>query len=159
MSPTNGQITYALLTRPPLGIATSFDLHVLSTPPAFVLSQDQTLNLKSCFKINFWLHEIFISCEINSLLAKEACCASFDAVISFTRNYCKVRSLFPLFNFQGPFCRLSDFLYSIMSLRLCQLFFLHSLERFIILSCLFYYVNIFCFYTFGHRSDLLILSQ
>jgi hypothetical protein len=32
-----------LLTRPPLGIATSFDLHVLSTPPAFVLSQDQTL--------------------------------------------------------------------------------------------------------------------
>ena len=43
VSPTEGQITYALLTRPPLGIATSFDLHVLSTPPAFILSQDQTL--------------------------------------------------------------------------------------------------------------------
>ena len=36
------------LTRSPLGLPvqapwTSFDLHVLSTPPAFVLSQDQTL--------------------------------------------------------------------------------------------------------------------
>ena len=43
------QITHALLTRPPLSIKasfnTSFDLHVLSTPPAFVLSQDQTLKL------------------------------------------------------------------------------------------------------------------
>ena len=47
LSPCPGQIAHALLTRPPLGnppkgIA-SFDLHVLSTPPAFVLSQDQTL--------------------------------------------------------------------------------------------------------------------
>ena len=39
-----------LLTRAPLStdIAThfSFDLHVLGTPPAFVLSQDQTLRRK-----------------------------------------------------------------------------------------------------------------
>ena len=41
--------SYALLTRPPLAIhciATvllPFDLHVLSMPPAFNLSQDQTL--------------------------------------------------------------------------------------------------------------------
>ena len=33
-----------LLTRLPLGIATSFDLHALGTPPAFILSQDQTLH-------------------------------------------------------------------------------------------------------------------
>ena len=43
-------VTYALLTRSPLStdasICFSFDLHVLSTPPAFVLSQDQTLNIK-----------------------------------------------------------------------------------------------------------------
>ena len=37
-----------LLTRTPLGIATSFDLHVLGTPPAFILSQDQTL-IKSLY--------------------------------------------------------------------------------------------------------------
>ena len=43
------QVPHALLTRPPLEYiqasspVSSFDLHVLSTPPAFVLSQDQTL--------------------------------------------------------------------------------------------------------------------
>ena len=49
-----GQVAYALLTRPPLSIFLthpknrlkdfSLDLHVLGTPPAFILSQDQTLN-------------------------------------------------------------------------------------------------------------------
>ena len=43
VSQTVRQVTYVLLTRSPLGIATSFDLHVLGTPPAFILSQDQTL--------------------------------------------------------------------------------------------------------------------
>ena len=44
VSPARGHIIYALLTRLPLGIATSFDLHVLGTPPALILSQDQTLH-------------------------------------------------------------------------------------------------------------------
>jgi hypothetical protein len=35
-----------LLTRPPLTPKGSFDLHVLGTPPAFILSQDQTLQMK-----------------------------------------------------------------------------------------------------------------
>ena len=53
LSPVAGQVAHALLTRPPLGIPTvppegvskivPFDLHVLGTPPAFILSQDQTL--------------------------------------------------------------------------------------------------------------------
>src|SRR3954452_362043 len=47
LSQSQGQVAHVLLTRSPLehppegGV--SFDLHVLSTPPAFVLSQDQTL--------------------------------------------------------------------------------------------------------------------
>jgi hypothetical protein len=47
LSPSSGQITNALLTRSPLRTIAnpSFDLHVLSTPPAFILSQDQTLRL------------------------------------------------------------------------------------------------------------------
>ena len=32
-----------LLTRPPLAPKGAFDLHVLGLPPAFALSQDQTL--------------------------------------------------------------------------------------------------------------------
>ena len=49
LSVCTGQVTHALLTRPPLSyeslgfIITPFDLHVLSTPPAFILSQDRTL--------------------------------------------------------------------------------------------------------------------
>ena len=47
--PKRGQVAYVLLTRPPLSIrkasfpSTPLDLHVLGMPPAFVLSQDQTL--------------------------------------------------------------------------------------------------------------------
>ena len=41
------QVAHVLLTRPPLASLPkeihSLDLHVLGTPPAFVLSQDQTL--------------------------------------------------------------------------------------------------------------------
>ena len=56
LSPCARQVAHALLTRPPLSVTrnscskllsfqrnTPFDLHVLGTPPAFVLSQDQTL--------------------------------------------------------------------------------------------------------------------
>ena len=47
LSPTERQVSHALLTRSPLSESpkefTPFDLHVLGTPPAFVLSQDQTL--------------------------------------------------------------------------------------------------------------------
>ena len=47
LSQSQGQVAHVLLTRSPLihpaSWASSFDLHVLSTPPAFILSQDQTL--------------------------------------------------------------------------------------------------------------------
>src|SRR3712207_3786902 len=47
LSQSRGQVAHVLLTRSPLEHRpeerVSFDLHVLSTPPAFVLSQDQTL--------------------------------------------------------------------------------------------------------------------
>ncbi len=52
LSPTSRQIAHVLRTLTPLDIfciATKnvpFDLHVLSTPPAFVLSQNQTLREK-----------------------------------------------------------------------------------------------------------------
>ena len=53
LSPCVRQVTHALLTRPPLSHSSfrrsqsaSFDLHVLGTPPAFILSQDQTLMLQ-----------------------------------------------------------------------------------------------------------------
>ena len=39
--------SHIILTRLPLSIATSFDLHVLSVPPAYVLSHDQTLKFNN----------------------------------------------------------------------------------------------------------------
>ncbi|WP_235560968.1 hypothetical protein, partial [Bacillus sp. FJAT-28004] len=51
LSQSYRQVTHVLLTRPPLSIrgastsSTPLDLHVLGTPPAFVLSQDQTLQI------------------------------------------------------------------------------------------------------------------
>ena len=46
-----GQVGHALLTRSPLSPPSKarwipFDLHVLSTPPAFILSQNRTLHKK-----------------------------------------------------------------------------------------------------------------
>jgi hypothetical protein len=49
LSPSRGKIAYVLRTRAPLysGLPPfSCDLHVLSAPPTFALSQDQTLQLK-----------------------------------------------------------------------------------------------------------------
>ena len=46
-----GQVGHALLTRSPLSHQAKpgipFDLHVLSTPPAFILSQNRTLHKKT----------------------------------------------------------------------------------------------------------------
>ena len=51
-----------LLTRLPLRIARALDLHVLGLPPAFALSQDQTLKLD----------EILISAD-HTFCAYDAC--------------------------------------------------------------------------------------
>ena len=52
ISPTHCPVTHVFLTRPPLAghvaIPGPLDLHVLGTPPAFVLSQDQTLHDSRC---------------------------------------------------------------------------------------------------------------
>ena len=50
-----GQVAYVLLTRSPLSriAPLSIDLHVLGTPPAFILSQDQTLHLIDSFADSF----------------------------------------------------------------------------------------------------------
>ncbi|MDR9894788.1 hypothetical protein G7B40_009445, partial [Aetokthonos hydrillicola Thurmond2011] len=47
--------SHALLTRPPLTPKGPFDLHVLSIPPAFILSQDQTLRFDSGVEVNLLL--------------------------------------------------------------------------------------------------------
>ena len=73
LSPAQGQVTYVLLTRSPLiSKRDSFDLHVLGTPPAFILSQDQTLHKilflwKLLFSFLLWCIFFRIVVVINSL--------------------------------------------------------------------------------------------
>ena len=43
--------SHALLTRPPLTPKGALDLHVLSLPPAFNLSHDQTLQFNLAMKL------------------------------------------------------------------------------------------------------------
>ena len=56
LSPSEGQVSHVLLTRAPLSTCSktgfSFDLHVLGTPPAFILSQDQTLRRELILKLS-----------------------------------------------------------------------------------------------------------
>ena len=69
LSPGIGQVTHALLTRPPLTfkslsfIKSPFDLHVLGTPPAFILSQDQTLMFKVCLPVSSGFCSFLRSCN------------------------------------------------------------------------------------------------
>ena len=75
LSPSIRQVTHVLLTRPPLDnvssgrsfpIRISFDLHVLGTPPAFILSQDQTLiKIIVCLKLILSLTDLlFFYCSV-----------------------------------------------------------------------------------------------
>ena len=80
----------------------SFDLHVLSTPPAFVLSQDQTLNkivstrcLHRANRLSSYFHsfiQLFASAPGNWLNP------GASAFCTFVHVWCFVRSLF---NLQG----------------------------------------------------------
>ena len=54
-----------LLSRLPLRIATALDLHVLGLPPAFALSQDQTLKLDEFSRLITTFDEVpLITCVI-----------------------------------------------------------------------------------------------
>ena len=80
LSLSQRQVAHVLLTRPPLRILiknqnSPFDLHVLSVPPAFVLSQDQTLYY-SCISRIFRFVEInpvHNACVITSCVLFSVC--------------------------------------------------------------------------------------
>ena len=158
------QVAHALLTRPPLSHITrhpegirdqaSFDLHVLSTPPAFILSQDQTLML-------------------NGLSQVKKALASYPCSLLFYKERSSVFLKKPSWkihrNFQGclivqlsifilPLCRSTQLLYFIISKFVCQelfsRFFLSfwsiSVSNFYRISCLSDFVKHFfvLFYLF-----------
>ena len=113
LSPSDRQVAHVLLTRPPLGYIefhpktssriTPFDLHVLGAPPAFVLSQDQTLYkwyLITYKALNLCNHSDTIACVLYELLVNlELIIVSFQnshqgstsfSFVQFSRSCCAV---------------------------------------------------------------------
>ena len=111
LSPTQGQVAHALLTRPPLirgpKPSSPFDLNVLCTPPALILSQDQTLEIM----VSKRLGEESIK-SISSLIAHLLffrVCISLSELSRCSAQYYTLscvlllHTYLLLFNFQRPF--------------------------------------------------------
>ena len=100
LSPCIGQLVHALLTRPPLEYPpkriSPFDLHVLSTPPAFVLSQDQTLILKVSSQLR--LARVL---RVPPASLKRAADSSSLEFFGIDKSFSSVRP--PPFGFERPF--------------------------------------------------------
>ena len=137
LSPSLRQVTHALLTRPPLsfknftpkGSASEFslDLHVLGTPPAFILSQDQTLNwlyinypLGYLISFNLCQNYFWLPFLIRFLLSE-----LLSTLKWFFSEYYSNSFSGTLFNFQGPISLppLRQELYYTSEKYLCQAFF------------------------------------
>ena len=114
LSPCTGQVTHALLTRPPLSHRSiirriskgaSFDLHVLGTPPAFILSQDQLSN--KMFKMSDQGPEplvLFLSLLLYLGFELSFCSMDFPADIILRKTRMKFELTFKvvlLFSYQG----------------------------------------------------------
>ena len=148
LSPCIRQVTHALLTRPPLTfkslgfIKSPFDLHVLSTPPAFILSQDQTLMLKSSSYQNH-LALLFCLGGFFWISSFKSCSQIFFSEISRWVVLIQLSS----WNFQG--C-ITVYLSRFSSLLLAVVFSGNS----VILSQVFCFVNNF-FYFFQNFFEVL----
>ena len=112
------QITHALLTRPPLSHPSvrklpgaSLDLHVLGTPPAFILSQDQNQAW-----LNFYPVYLLLGCSLRTILFRivqgyvtvqlSKCCLLFcdsvllscDSFYTLSHLFVSVKRFFQLFS-------------------------------------------------------------
>ena len=112
------QITHVLLTRPPLSQAprqaskpASLDLHVLGTPPAFVLSQDQTLRLIHGIRLHVASpFPLGLPTQRNGSATRSGCAYLGVAQAAIRKAGPRLRlsqhltdpSCLPLFSFQGP---------------------------------------------------------
>jgi hypothetical protein len=117
LSRYQGWITHVLLTRSPLSPSPkawfSLDLHVLSAPPAFVLSQDQTLREDVCRLCIPWneFHRNTNRRSHLSLCSKSwhtaiDCCAldecCFPSTATASRSRGRVSTSRTLLSFQRP---------------------------------------------------------
>ena len=178
LSPCIRQVTHALLTRPPLshlrwinpqqagsifGRGASFDLHVLSTPPAFILSQDQTLVKSVCsVRMTLAIHPLLFVLEIvndysfNNVrsenlfwIFRDGCCSIINVLVCcFFNSHINLTYLFMFVN------NFFIFLKFFLSTNRFKLFGTHSLRvqeiyyhLWIHLSTTFFFFSFFDYFT------------
>ena len=118
LSPCEGQVAYALLTRAPVAdrsVATPslpLDLHVLSLSLAFILSQDQTLRCILFFFFIIPSKRHLTELTSFSLLSCTTLASSIPSM-----NLAKVPRGVPRFLFCG--CKVNTFPYSIPNIFQC----------------------------------------
>ena len=129
LSPTERQVAHVLLTRSPLSWTlfhpktsektAPFDLHVLGAPPAFVLSQDQTL-------YNMVLIRSRVLTKVKKFIRSSRITNVLLVRMSLSwhpKKFTRVCTCLALFNFQGPVLPLKLFYYITLP-SLCQHLFL-----------------------------------
>ena len=106
VSRTQGQVAHALLTRPPLirepKLSSPFDLNVLCTPPALILSQDQTLEIwylnspagdkiksRACLALSLLFFRVVFSFRIDKFQHLRALYSSYCSIFKdhFVRHF------------------------------------------------------------------------
>ena len=124
LSPTQGQVAHALLTRPPLipPKGSPFDLNVLCTPPALILSQDQTLEIM----VSKRLGEESIK-SISSLIAHLLFFRVVFSLSEFTRFSSHILHTFSVLRTYVRFC--------FILISYCSIFKDRSATRFLAATC------------------------
>ena len=164
LSPSLSQVIHALLTRSPLRQKPKslppFDLHVLSTPPAFVLSQDQTLELKSWWAF-LLAHLLIFSAGLPARdNFRRPCVYHYPVDRRSSQNYFFTFCSVSLYGFQGTmlsvplFASLRQLRYYITPLPLCQHFF-RSLDFLVYFPFFPLFHSLFCTFRFILQINIL----
>ncbi len=129
-------------------MASSFDLHVLSTPPAFILSQDQTLMFNlALINVSFFLHSFLSKPKPGSLQE-----------LRFTVRFCFHKNSWDRFYPRTVSCPLFLRIFEIALLFICQGACLNQAtvsgdfpcDSLFILAYLFFTVNYFFKYFYNY---------
>ena len=130
--PWYGQIAHALLTRPPLTNpkVSSFDLHVLSMPPAFILSQNQTLKF-NCLKSLLFQATTALTLLSLCWLAFKVTCVYFKyfeklTEITFLFALCQIKSHFFLIPFLIYFSQATAWCLADLSATACIIYHIYN---------------------------------
>ena len=141
-SPVRHSVTKVFIPKKSV-LSASFDLHVLSTPPAFILSQDQTLVKSVCsVRMTLAIHPLLLFWKSLASITRINNVRSENFILNFQG--------WLLFNYQCSFClSLSrQPYYYIIVIWLCQQLFSFIFKSFFVDRCRFLATACISYHTF-----------